>query len=86
MATWSVHLAGAFKPYDAAVTAKLEAAFQRAEREAEVDIRGQKYIVAFTPANSMKQILASDQSRVRKVQRTGPPAPAPAGRSTRRRR
>ena len=77
MATWSVLLSGSFMPYDRQISVAIEAEYQRNPRPAEalVDIRGKKYRITF--AAPMKQILESDPTKRRNVQRTAPP-PAPA--------
>ena len=77
MATWSVVLKGSYVPYEASVSAAIEAAYQRSEQEALVKICGERYRIIFAPP--MKQIAVEDPTRRRNVQRTAPPpAPAPA--------
>ena len=67
-------LGGSFKPYDAAVQGVLEAAWARDEGEAEVELRGQAYIIKLM-GSAPRQMLKADPTKTRPVQRSVRPAP-----------
>ena len=72
---WRCYLSGAYTPYDADISAQIEAAFQAdAQGSVSIMVRGQAYTIDF---KTMKQILISDPERARKVDRDPPPPPPP---------
>lgn len=82
-ASWAVKLQGRFEPYDELVSRRIEAAYAAQEMEArKVIVRSQAYTIDFS---TMRQILESDRSKQRQVERrltsggAGAPAPAAAG-------
>ena len=75
---WSVQLSGQFQPYDAAANSKIEAAFRAGSQHAKIDLRGQRYIISFQPADAMRQKLENDPSRTRPVRREAPAPTAAA--------
>ena len=82
-------LGGTYQPYEQSISDTIENAFQHGNSEVLIQLRGTRYLIALKPANGFKQKLESDPTKVRTVQRTGPPragttlapaaaAPAPA--------
>ena len=66
-ASWEVLLGGSYKPYDAAVAAKIEAAWAEDDPEVEVRLRGAPYVI--TLRGEFRQEVKGDPSRWRSVRR-----------------